>query len=257
MSAPVFVVDHDQVSADAAGGTVRLAGDEGRHASVVQRLTVGEEVELVDGQGTRARCVIMAVGKGWLDCRVDELVQEPPEPIRVTLVQALAKSDRSELAIQAATELGVMAVVPWQAQRSIVQWRGDRAAKSHEKWQQAVLAASKQARRAWHPQVQPLVTTTSLTESIAQACQAQDTVLVLHESAPTGLSETVAPAGDPGEERRVWLVVGPEGGISDDEVHRFTQAGAKAVRLGPHVLRTSTAGPAAIAALQMLWGGWK
>jgi 16S rRNA (uracil1498-N3)-methyltransferase len=163
------------------------------------------------------------------------------------LVQALAKGDRDEQAIEAATELGVDEVVPWQAGRSIVVWRGERAAKAHRKWGSVVLAAAKQSRRATVPVVAPVAHRRGVTELVRQASLA----LVLHEDASTALA-TVAlpPDGD------VLLVVGPEGGIAPDELEAFTGAGARAVRLGDTVLRSSSAGPAALAVLSAA-GRWR
>ena len=240
MTAPLFFVDPAQLAGAAAGSSLLLDGPEGRHAATVRRLGVGEAVLLSDGSGTRASAVVEVAGHDELTLRLlDVEAVSAPDP-RFVLVQALAKGDRDEQAIESATELGVDEVVPWQAARSIVVWRGDRAARSHRKWESVVHAATKQSRRALAPGVAPLETTRQLTSRLERAALA----LVLHEDAGIPLARVELPAaGD------VVLVVGPEGGISPEELAAFEGAGAVPVRLGESVLRSSSAGPAALAVL--------
>lgn len=248
MSAPVFVCAE---AADATAGSVlTLAGAEARHAITVQRRRVGEAVDLVDGAGTRASAHIVSVHDGHLEAVV-ERISHDADP-QITLVQALAKGGRDEQAVEGATELGVTEVIPWAAERSIVQWRGPKVDKALAQWRARVLAAAKQSRRAFVPHVNPLVTSADLARSIGEATAAGVCVLVLHESATTPLTTAVTD----GATGPVWLIVGPEGGITDGEVAAFTAAGALSVRLGPHVLRASSAGPAAIAALAAVRGTW-
>lgn len=218
--------------------TFRLAGPEGRHAADVQRIGVGEEVLLADGRGRAAACTVTGTAKGALDLRIERTWTVPEPQPRVVLVQALAKGDRDLMAVEAATELDVDEVVPWQADRSIVRWRAERADKAHRKWQQTVTAATKVTRRARMPQVAQLATRHTLLDRIGAATLA----LVLHEEATEPLAGVELPTT--GE---VLLVVGPEGGISPEEIEAFTGAGARPVRLGRTVMRTSTAGPAALA----------
>lgn len=251
MSAPVFLADPGALAGLGPGARYRLEGAEARHAGIVQRRRPGEAVDVVDGAGVRLRCVIAEVEPGALALEVREHVVEPAPEVRVVLVQALAKGDRDELAIEAATEVGVDAVVPWQAQRSIVVWRGDRAARSRAKWLATVRAATKQARRAWLPEVAEAVTTPGLADLVARTVADGGVVLVLHEAADAPIASTDLPrAGD------VVLVVGPEGGIDDAELAELRAAGAVPVRLGPHVLRTSTAGPVAAALVCERLGRW-
>jgi 16S rRNA (uracil1498-N3)-methyltransferase len=238
MTRPVFVLD-DQPT-PAVGGTFALTGAEGRHAATVRRIGVGEQLDVVDGRGTRLGCVVTAVAAGELRLQVQDSRFEPAPDPQLVLVQALAKGDRDELAIAAATELGVDAIVPWQAARCIVAWRGERAAKGQAKWQLTVREAAKQARRAWVPPVAAAVGQPQLVELIRDGAA----TLVLHESATTALADVRLPASG-----RVLLVVGPEGGITESELTELAAAGAVPVRLGPHVLRSSTAGPAAVAAV--------
>ncbi|ADG75099.1 protein of unknown function DUF558 [Cellulomonas flavigena DSM 20109] len=251
MSAPVFVVEPGLLADVRAGGEYLLDGSEGRHAGVVQRRGPGERVDVVDGAGVRLVARVRAVGPEGVRLDVDEVVVEPaPEP-RLVLVQALAKGDRDEMAIEAATEVGVDVVVPWQAERSIVVWRGERAQKSRARWIGTVRTATKQARRARMPQVEHALDHAALVARVGAVVAAGGVAVVLHETAATPLRDIALPAG--GE---VLVVVGPEGGISDREVAALTAAGAAVARLGPHVLRTSTAGPVALAVLADRLGRW-
>ncbi|MFC8598946.1 16S rRNA (uracil(1498)-N(3))-methyltransferase [Isoptericola sp. NPDC057191] len=258
MSAPVFLADGGTLGALAVGDVYVLDGAEGRHAGVVQRRGPGERLDVVDGAGTRLRCVVDAVEGGEVRLRVAEVVAEPAPDVVLTLVQALAKGDRDELAVEAAVEVGVDAVVPWQADRSVVVWRGARAAKSHAKWVATVRSAVKQARRACLPPVDEPLTTRLLVARAREVVEAGGAVVVLHEDATTPLARVELPAApQPGAGAPALLVVvGPEGGIADAELEALVEAGAVAARLGPHVLRTSTAGPVAVALLSERLGRW-
>ena len=248
MSAPVFICP---AAADAVvGDVVTLTGAEARHAGTVQRRREGERLDLVDGAGRRVGGPIVAVRDGELDIRVDESARDDDPPI--TLVQALAKGGRDEQAVESATELGVTRIIPWAADRSIVQWKGPKAAKGRAQWLSLATAATKQSRRARIPHVDDLCVSKELDGAIRDAVSRGERVLVLDEVAATPLASLTW--DDP--HQPVWLIVGPEGGISDTEVERFVAAGADAVLLGPHVLRASSAGPAAIAALAVARGTW-
>lgn len=230
------------------GDLVVVDGDEGFHAANVRRTRRGEQLDLGDGAGTVAHCEVTEVAKGRLSARVlDRRVLAPPSPI-VTVAQALPKSDRSELAIELATEAGADAFVAWQAARCVARWDGAaRVDKGLRRWQAVARAASRQSRRPHIPTVDGLVTTAQL------AAEAGPTTLVLHESATLSLTEL--PLADAAS---LTLVVGPEGGVAEEELAALTEAGALAVRLGPTVLRTSTAAAVALGALGVLtsrWGG--
>ena len=247
MTAPLFFVTADRLAGARPGSAFVLDGPEGRHGATVKRLGVGEQVLLADGVGHRAEAVVESVGAGELRLRLGAITLDPQPDSRFVLVQALAKGDRDEQAIEAATELGVDEVVPWQAQRSIVIWRDDRAAKSLRKWESIVLAAAKQSRRTRVPLVSDLANHRAVIQRIEEAALA----LVLHEEAQLPLAGLELPqSGD------VVLIVGPEGGISPDELSAFVTAGALAVRLGPGVLRSSSAGPAALAVMSAA-GRWR
>lgn len=254
MSAPVFLAGEGTLDGIAAGQTYLLDGQEGRHAGVVQRRTVGERIDVVDGAGVRLHTVIEKVGAEGLTLRVEAREDEPAPDPELVLVQALAKGDRDELAVEAATEVGVDAVVPWQAERSVVVWRGARAAKSQARWRATVRSAVKQSRRARKPRVEDALDSRELVARVASTVAAGGAALVLHESADDGLAGALSwVAGARGE---VLVVVGPEGGISDRELEALAAAGARPVRLGPHVLRTSTAGPVALALLSHHLNRW-
>ena len=253
MSAPVFLAEPGSLAGYGSGSIYLLGGTEGRHAGVVQRRGAGERVDVVDGAGVRLVGSVGTVGPDGVRVVVAERLEEPVPGVALVLVQALAKGDRDELAIEAATEVGVDAVLPWQAERSIVVWRADRAAKSRARWQGTVRAATKQSRRARMPVVELAVDGRGLTTRARAVVAAGGVVLVLHEEADTALAAAVLPSATGLE---VLVVVGPEGGISDREIASLTDAGAQPVRLGPHVLRTSTAGPVALALLSQRLGRW-
>lgn len=240
MTLPLFLVEPGVVAGASVGSRVVLDGPEGRHAATVRRIGAGEQVLLADGAGLRLTCDVLAAGKAELDLGVVAVDHEPEEQPRFVLVQALAKGDRDDQAIEAATELGVDEVVPWQASRSIVQWRGERGDKARRKWESTVAAATKQSRRARVPVVAGLATTQALATRIGGSAAAY----VLHEDATQSLAAQVLP--DDGD---VLVVVGPEGGITPEEVAVLESAGAVTVRLGATVLRSSSAGPAALAVL--------
>ncbi|MFF8829531.1 16S rRNA (uracil(1498)-N(3))-methyltransferase [Streptomyces sp. NPDC015131] len=242
MTAPVFLVER------VTGGTVTLDGPEGRHAVSVRRLRVGEEIVLTDGAGTGAYGTVAAVeGKDRLDVAVREVRTEPEPSPRITVVQALPKGDRGELAVETMTETGVDAIVPWAASRCITQWKGDRGLKALGKWRATAREAGKQSRRLRFPDVADAATTRQVAELIGRAAFAA----VLHEEGALPLATAELPAtGD------IVLVVGPEGGVSPEESAAFAEAGARPYRLGPTVLRTSTAGTAATALLLGRTGRW-
>jgi len=239
------------VDALAAPGDLAVVdGDEGFHAATVRRIRPGEELDLGDGAGTVAHCVVEDVAKGRLTARVAECRRvEQPRPA-VTVVQALPKSERSELAIELATEVGADAFVAWQASRCVARWDGAaKVDKGLRRWRAVAKAAARQSRRAYIPVVEGLVSTAELVTSTRSA--PAGTVLVLHESATRPLS-----AVDLAHVDSLTLVVGPEGGISDDELTALCEAGAVPVRLGPTVLRTSTAAAVALGALGALTQRW-
>jgi 16S rRNA (uracil1498-N3)-methyltransferase len=230
-----------------AGSSVAVEGAEAHHAVAVRRVAVGEPVALTDGRGTIAECEVAETGKQRLVATVRSVHRVPrPEP-QVVVVQALPKGDRGELAVEMLTEIGVTRVVPWAASRSVAVWRGDRAAKSLAKWQATAREAAKQARRAWLPEVVDLATTSEVAAIVRDAALA----LVLHEDASAPFAALDVPATGP-----VVVVVGPEGGLAPEELAAFEAAGAHTVRLGAEVLRTSTAGVAAVAALLSRTDRW-
>jgi 16S rRNA (uracil1498-N3)-methyltransferase len=252
VSLPLFVAGAGSLDAAAPGAALTLDGEEGRHAAAVRRIRAGEVVDVADGAGRVARCRVDRAERDRL-LLVVESVQDVPERIpRLVLVQALAKGGRDELAVETATEYGVDALVPWQAARSVVQWSAERGDRGRRRWEATALAAAKQSRRATVPDVGQLATTADLAARAAAGRSLGECLLVLHEAA----EEPLARMGLPDAVTTVLLAVGPEGGIGDDELGQLTAAGARAVRLGPEVLRSSSAGPAAVAVLSVVLGRW-
>lgn len=231
---------------DLSGDTLVLGGPEGRHAATVRRVKVGEAVDLADGRGTRAHCRVTALGQDVVHLQVLARELEPEPSPRLVLVQAIAKGDRGELAVELATEVGIDEVIPWSAERCIVKWAGERGERARARWQSTAREAGKQSRRARHPEVTMSLDTPQLLERLVGA-----TCLVLHEGAAEPLASTALPAA--GE---VLLVVGPEGGITERELAALHAAGGRPVRLGSSVVRTSTAGAVAAAVVSARTGRW-
>ena len=246
MSLPVFY--EPAVAGAGAGDTLDVVGDEARHAVVVRRIRVGEEVVLTDGAGSSAVCTVTATSKTSMQVSVSRVAHLPAQQPRLVVVQAIPKGDRGELAVEMLTEVGADAVVPWAASRSVAVWRGERAAKSLARWRSTAREAAKQARRAWFPEVRELASTADVVALLRAAALP----VVLHEAAERPVADLDVPeSGD------VVVVVGPEGGISEEELEAFAAVGATPVRLGDSVLRTSTAGVAAAAVLLSRTSRWR
>jgi 16S rRNA (uracil1498-N3)-methyltransferase len=225
-------------------------GDEGFHAANVRRIRTGEELDLGDGNGAVAHCVVEDVAKGRLTARVLDRRTVPAATPAVTIVQALPKSDRSELAVELATEAGADAFVAWQASRCVARWDGRaKVDKGLRRWAAVARSAARQSRRPYIPPVTGLLSTAELAQRVRDDGA---TALVLHESATVKLTELPVAQAD-----SLLLIVGPEGGIADDEIAALSAAGATAVQLGPTVLRTSTAAAVALGALGALTPRWR
>jgi 16S rRNA (uracil1498-N3)-methyltransferase len=275
LTAPVFLAD----GADLAADLIVLTGAEGRHAATVRRVRPGERADVTDGQGLLAECVVTAAGAGQVELRVQTRREVPvPDPL-ITVVQAIPKGERAELAVETMTEVGVDVIVPWQAERCVARWPADRAPRALGRWRSAAREAAKQARRARVPEVTGLASSADVVARISAAAFA----IVLEPDAGVALSQLALalalavaqrtgsqPAGSqpgvPGPEELsppplpvsgdIVLIVGPEGGISPNELTAFTDAGATSARLGESVLRTSTAGAVAAAVLMTATGRW-
>ena len=237
MVEPLF---HKENLDAAVGAVVELSGPEGKHAVQVRRMRQGEAIQLSDGKGQRVRGIVLSISGASLQLQVEEVIHEQLPSRQITLVQALAKGDRDEMAIQAATELGATGIIPWQASRSISRWDGAKVAKGMLRWHQIVSEAAKQSLRAFTPEVASIADTKQLGSILKDF----DLVLVLDTTATKTLSDTAIPKAG-----KIAVVVGPEGGIEQNELDLLEVVGAKLVSLGSNVLRTSTAGPAVIAAL--------
>jgi 16S rRNA (uracil1498-N3)-methyltransferase len=240
---PLFLV----ARGDLAAGSVTLSGPEGHHAATVRRLRQGERADVTDGAGSLAECVVASVAKDTVVLTVRALRLVPPPEPRIIVVQALPKGERAELAVELMTEVGVDSVVPWAAERSVTRWQGERGDRALARWRATAREAAKQSRRAWIPEITAPTTLPDLaTLASAAAC-----AIVLEADARAPL--TGLPLPETGE---ILLIVGPEGGISPTERAALANAGAVEARLGPTVLRTSTAGAAATAVLLARTGRW-
>ena len=240
---PVFLIKTAALAAD----LVVLDGPEGRHAATVRRLAAGERVDLTDGAGLVAECVVTAARAGSLELSVRARRREPrPDPLLV-VAQALPKGEHGPLAVDLMTEGGVDVIVPWSAQRCVTRWQGERGDRALARWRAAAREAAKQARRAWLPEVTGPVTTGEL----ARRAESASLAVLLDPAGPALLSELELP--DSGD---IVLIVGPEGGVSPAETAALTAAGAAAARLGPAVLRTSSAGLVAATIVASRSGRW-
>lgn len=239
MSLPYFLAD------DPASGV--LTGAEAKHAHV-KRIEPGEHIMLIDGQGSAAVTRVTSVTPSRVDGVVEKQARVPRPSPRVTVVQAVPKGERAELAVDLAVQGGADAIVPWISHRTISRWPANKQAKQVEKWRAQALSSAKQARRAWVPEVREPVTTNQLSVLLRDAKDERH-ALVLHEDATDSIRDVDFAAL--GED--IWLIVGPEGGIGDDELEVL---GAHPVKLGPEVLRTASAAFAGLCAIGALTARW-
>ncbi|MGV8909108.1 MAG: 16S rRNA (uracil(1498)-N(3))-methyltransferase [Propionicimonas sp.] len=240
MTEPLFLADLDSPE---VGQLVALTGEEARHAATVRRLRVGEVILISDGNGTAVRGPVATADKTGLSISVEEVLRTPASPVRYVAVLALPKGDRAELTVEMLTELGIDEIVPWQAERSTVRWAPDRTERGLTRWRAVAREAATQCRRFRVPTVAMPMTTAELALRIAQT----DLTVVLDGTATAGLGDFDVPAS--GE---VMFIIGPEGGLTEDELSTFTAAGGRAATISDAVLRTSTAGVVALAQLQAL-----
>ncbi|MFV0407491.1 MAG: 16S rRNA (uracil(1498)-N(3))-methyltransferase [Propioniciclava sp.] len=242
MTAALFLADLDQPQ---IGAKFTLDGDEGRHAAVVRRIRVGETISVADGAGRGIRGPVLTVTKNSVTLQIAELLTAAELPVQFTVVQALAKGDRAEAAVEMLTEVGVDRIVPWQASRSVAKWTVDRQERQLGRWRATAREATKQSRRLRVPVIAAPASTADVAQLIAHA----DCALVLHEGGTQSLAGLGLPAA--GE---ILLVVGPEGGVSEAELGSFAEAGGALVQISEAVLRTSTAGVVGVAQAQALLG---
>lgn len=231
----------DQLS---AGTTQELGGDEGHHAVAVMRLGIGEQIKIADGAGNWVSGTITEVNKKSLKIDVAQRGSAQAGKPELIVVQAVTKSDRTKEMLELLTVGGADQIIPWQAERCISKWKSDSA----QKWQSAIKDAAKQSRRVKLPVLGDEVTTNQLIKLFQPA----DKVVILHESADTGISQLNLS----NEFARVILIIGPEGGVSDNEISQLESAGAVTARMGELVLRSAHAGFAALSAVQSSIGRW-
>lgn len=225
-----------------------LRGREGRHASTVRRLEVGERVDVTDGAGTLVECSVEASAPGELTLAVLKRQTEPPPQPRLVVLQAILKGDRGELAVELLTEVGVDVIVPWAADRCVAVWRGERADRSRARWNTTAQEAAKQSRRAWFPEV----TAQADLAAAVRRVQTAELAILLDPDAAADVASLAPPAT--GE---IVLLVGPEGGVTQTETDSLRAAGAVPAALGPTVLRGSTAGVAAASVVLSQTARWR
>lgn len=234
------------------GELARVEGDEGFHAATVRRIRPGETLAVSDGAGTVADCVVEGADKRLLTARVTDRRTVAPVRPTVTVVQAIPKSERSELAVELATEAGADEIIAWQAARCVARWEGDRAEKGLRRWRAVARSAARQSRRPYIPEVTGPCSGRGLASLLTERVAAGAVALVLHESAQRPLAGV-----DLADADSVLLIVGPEGGISDEELQTLHGCGAVPVRLGSGVLRTSTAAAVGLGAIGVLTTRWR
>lgn len=249
MTLPVYI--DPELGAPGQGAQIDLSGTEAHHAHV-KRTQPGEQIDIVDGRGTRVTVEVSEVSPALVRGTVLARTVEPAPANPITLVQALAKGGRDEAAIESAVEVGVLGIVPWQADRSIVRWSGPKAAKGCAKWQQIAASAMKQSRQSYLADVSEPVTSGDLAELVRAAVADGGRAFICHESATEPLAGLAIDRPGP-----LWIIVGPEGGISDTELAALIEAGGEPVLLGRSVLRSGTAGTVAAAVLQVTSGSWR
>ncbi|MEP6980515.1 MAG: 16S rRNA (uracil(1498)-N(3))-methyltransferase [Nakamurella sp.] len=239
------------VEAVPAAGPFVLDGPEGRHAATVRRSRVGERLAVTDGTGRWSAGPVLTVARDRLTLDLGDPVTEPQPRPSVTVVQALPKGERAELAVDLATEAGADVIVPWAASRCVARWVGEKSARGVHRWRQVAREAAKQSRRTRFPSIDDLHDTRALTSRIAAVTATGGLTLLLHEAESLSVASVELPT-----EGELMIVIGPEGGISPEEISAFTAAGAVAVRLGPEVLRTSTAAAVALGAIGVRTARW-
>lgn len=242
MSAPRFYCAPPLSS----GATFELPPEAAHHASKVLRLRAGDAVQLFDGQGRALDATIYSIkGKHVVLHELQTCMESSESPLRIVLAQAMSSSEKMDWVIQKATELGVTEIQPVQTQRSVAKLTEARAAKRLAHWHGIAIAASEQCGRNVLPQIHGPIDVASWLE---QARTLAGSKFVLQPEGSTALHKQPAPQGS------VTLLIGPEGGFSEDEAKMAHIAGFVPIRLGKRVLRTETAAMAGIAALQTLWG---
>jgi 16S rRNA (uracil1498-N3)-methyltransferase len=222
------------------GGFYEFANDDANHAIRVLRMQEGAEFMLSDGKGSWSQVVATEVKKKSMQVRVMDSGFQDPLATTITVVQAIPKGDRAKEAIELLTEAGVDRIVPWLSTRSI--------GKGSEKFAVTAREASKQSRRFRIPEVTDMATTAQICEAI----KVSDLAIAFHESATTKLSDQVSSHNV----EHLLIIIGPEGGLTDEEISAFTQAGAKVALMGRPILRSAHAGIAAVSAVSALLKVW-
>lgn len=235
-------------AATIATDEVKITGEEFHHLRNVLRVNTGQTVLLLDGKGNVCQVEITASGRKSAAAVVKSRWQAEKNAFPITLIQSLPKTDKFELILQKGTELGISCFQPIITEHTIPSLSGSRLQNREQRWQRIVREAARQSRCDFLPDIKPLICLDQLIDK-----PSTDLKLILWEAGSVPLTE-VLPNQQPSG---VQLLVGPEGGFSEQEIAAVVAAGFKAVHLGPRILRTETAGLAATPVLQYLYGDWQ
>jgi len=217
-----------------------------RYASQVLRLKAGATLTLFDGNGGEYFATLTAITRHKAIIETGDFTdREYESPLKITLAQGISRGERMDLTLQKSTELGVHRIIPLTTERCGVRLDEKRRDKRQQHWQGVIASACEQSGRNQLPILDPV---TRLSDWLASNPADKTNAMVLDPLAKQGLPKTIS------AEQTVTILIGPEGGLNEDEINLAANAGFKRTRLGPRVLRTETAGIAALAAMQTLWG---
>lgn len=242
-----FFISKEQIIRD----KVEIVGSDVHHISKVLRLRTGDMVSLADGEGTEYEVKIVAISKDKVECMIlnsYQINREPP--VELILCQGLPKGDKLELIIQKSVEIGVSRIVPVKCERTVVHLSGDKATKRLDRWQRVAIEAAKQSRRSRVPEISPLMPIENAFELVPDGAVA---VMPWEEEKALGLKKVLAGVSK-NYNGQVWIFIGPEGGLTQQEADKARSRGVIPVTLGPRILRTETAGIATLAVIMYQLG---
>lgn len=251
MTDPVF--RYPTLTQTVVGDDVTLDAEQSHHAVRVRRFTAGRKIDLVDGKGLRAAGKIVSADASECRVLIEKIVTETYRGPDISLIQARATDRRDEAGVEAAIQLGVARVIPWLAERSVAKWKPN----TRERWQAIADSAAQVARTSLWPEVLDPVDTGQLCAYI-KAGGGQERTLVCHENASETITAVLTGwAASKEPPARVNVIIGPEGGITDEELTQFAAVGASQVLLTPTVLRVSVASAAALSVIGAYLGRWQ
>lgn len=236
-----FFVEQDYAN------TITLEGKLAHHIGVVLRMTVGEELKLVFDDGVIARCTLQGFEKNRVTVAAVEILAQGNEPsVQVTLGQGLAKGEKMDLVVQKAVEVGATTIIPLALENSVARFDSERSQKKVERWQKIALEAAQQSKRDAVPKVEPV-------QGLQQALTNDYDLIIMAYEGETQVTLKDILAGKKYE--KILLLIGPEGGFTEEEVELCRNKGARTVTLGRRILRTETAGLVALSCIFYEYGG--